>query len=182
MVSAKPESMRERVVRYRVDRSLTGDQAAARITAYLYGNIVVFATTVPLTTGDAVHGHAVQLLLGVAVSTYLAHVFSEIVGHQARAGEPMTRAGIWHEIGDSRPIVSSALVPGLLLAAAWAGWTAGDTAILLSEIYLLIRLALVGFLLERLRSQRPSIHTFVAGLVLAAVAAGIALIKVYLGH
>ena len=175
-------TLRDRVVRYRAPGGLAGERAAARISAYLYGNIIVFATLVPLTDEDTAHAHALTLLLGVAVSTYLAHVFSEIVGHNARAGEPMTRAEVRHELRDSQPIVSSALVPGLLLGAALLDWISGSAAVLVSEVYLLVRMALVGILVERLRSARPSFRTLLAGLALAAVAAAISALKVVLGH
>lgn len=172
----------DRVVGYHADRTLTGEQVAARISAYLYGNIIVFATLVPLGNGSAEHGHALKLVAGVAASTYLAHVFAEIVGHHARAGESMTREEIVHELRDSQPIVSSALVPALLFAGAWPGWYSEETALLISEIYLLVRLAAIGLLVQRLRDAKPSFRTLLSGLLLGAVAAGIALIKVVLGH
>ncbi|GIF21536.1 hypothetical protein BJ973_005019 [Actinoplanes tereljensis] len=175
-------SLRERVVHYRTERDMTGEQAAARISAYLYGNIITFAALLPLAKSDIEHGHSIQLLLGVAVTTFLAHVFAEIVGHHARAGQAMTRAEIWHELRDSRPIATSALIPALLLAAAAADWLSPDAALFCSEGYLLVRLALVGFLVERLRSDRVSPRTLLSGLALAAVAAGIAFLKVLLGH
>ncbi|MBL7255758.1 hypothetical protein [Paractinoplanes lichenicola] len=182
MINDRATSLRDRVVRYRADENISGERAAARISAYLYGNIIVFATLVPLREEDAVHGHSLTLVLGVALSTYLAHVFAEIVGHNARAGEPMSRAAIWHELRDSQPIASSAIVPCLLLAAAWAGWIDGGRATWISEIYLLVRMALVGLLIERLRSEKPSFRTLLAGIALAVVAAGISLLKALLGH
>jgi hypothetical protein len=43
-------------------------------------------------------------------------------------------------------------------------------------------MALVGLLVERLRSERPSFGTLLAGVALAAVAAAISLLKALLGH
>lgn len=46
-----------------------------------------------------------------------------------------------------------------------------------------MRLALTGFVIERIRGRRPSMRTFLAGVVLAAVGTGIAILKVVLaGH
>jgi hypothetical protein len=175
-------SLRDRAVHYRVEEGITGEQAAARLSAYIYGNIIIFAALVPLGEDDVKHGHGVQLILGVAVSTYLAHVFAEIIGHAARAGESMTRAEIVHELKDSRPVASSGVLPALLLGAASAHWMSASVALLISEIYLLVRLALVGFMIERFRAERASFRTLIGGLALAAVAAGISLLKVLLGH
>ncbi|MET7424310.1 hypothetical protein [Dactylosporangium sp. NPDC005555] len=182
MTESSEPSLRGRIVGYRASRDLSGHRAAARVSAYLYGNIILFATLIPVSDEQAAHGHGLKLVFGVAVSTYVAHVFAEIVGHSAQADEPMTRAAIRHEQRDSLPIVSSALLPCVLLGMAWAGWLSGGTAVLLSAIYLLVRMAMVGFLVERLRSTRPSFRTLLAGIALATVALAIALLKVLLGH
>ncbi|MBB5628061.1 hypothetical protein [Sphaerisporangium krabiense] len=175
-------TLRERVVHYRASKALPREQAAARISAYVYGNIIIFAAIVPMTRDDVAHGHALQLVSGVAFSTFLAHVFAELIGHNARSDDTPTRAVIRHELRDAGPIATTAFVPCLLMAAAWAGWLPGMTAIVASDVYLLLRLALVGLIVERLRSSRASARTLLAGPALAAVAAAIALLKVTVGH
>lgn len=175
-------SRRERIIRYRADRALTREQAAARISAYVYGNIILFAALVPMTEADAAHGHALQVLAGVAVSTLLAHVFAELIGHNVREEKPLTLGAIRHELRDAGPIATTATVPALLMAAAWAGWLPGVAAIAASDVYLLLRLAAIGLIVERLRSSRVSPRTLLAGIGLAAVAAAIALLKVTVSH
>lgn len=174
--------LRDRIVRYRADPNLSREQAAARISAYVYGNIIVFATTVPLAASDLSHGHGTLLILGVSASTYLAHVFADVIGHQVRAGKGLERADLWHEIRDSLPVLTSGLVPAVLLLLGGLHWIPGRAAILGSEAYLLLRMALIGLLVERLQTERPSVRTLAAGVVLAAAAAGVALVKVALGH
>ncbi|WP_306210218.1 hypothetical protein [Actinoplanes sp. RD1] len=178
----RDQSLRERVVRYRADPALPREQAAARISAYVYGNIIVFATTVPLLPADLHHAHAALLVLGVAASTYLAHVFADVVGHNVRSELPLTRADLWHELRDSWPVLTSGLVPAALLAAGAWHWVPGQAALVTSEAYLLLRMALIGLLMERLRSGRPSARTLLAGVLLAAAAAGVSLVKVAVGH
>ncbi len=173
---------RYRIIRYRADPALTRGQAAARISAYVYGNILVFAATVPLTTGDLHHGHAALLVLGTAVSTFVAHVFADVVGHNVRSEEPMSRADLLHELRDALPIVTSGLVPVLLFVAGGAGWIPERAAVLGAEGWLLFRMALIGLLIERLRSRRASLRTLIAGFALAGAAAGVSLLKVALGH
>ncbi|GAA1613365.1 hypothetical protein GCM10009828_046720 [Actinoplanes couchii] len=174
--------MRDRIIRYRADPALSREQAAARISAYVYGNILVFAATVPLTVDNLHHGHAALLVLGTAVSTCVAHVFADVVGHNVRSGEAMSRAHLWHELRDAFPIVTSGLIPVLLFVAGGQEWIPGRTAILLAEGYLLLRMALIGLLMERLRSKRASFRTMLSGFALAGAAAAISLLKVALGH
>jgi hypothetical protein len=175
-------SLRERVVRYRADPELSREDAAARISAYVYGNILVFATVVPLSDDDIHHWHGALLILGVAASTYLAHVYADLVGRKVKASVPMTRAQIVHELRDATPVLSSGMVPALLAAAGALHWLEPGTAVLCAEIYLFGRMALLGLLVERLNSDRFSGHTFFAGLMLASAAAAISLIKVTIAH
>ncbi|GLY07776.1 hypothetical protein [Actinoplanes sp. NBRC 101535] len=158
------------------------EQAATRISAYVYGNIITFATLVPLTGDDLTHGHAALLVLGVAASTYAAHVFADRVGHHVRGPEPVP-GGLAHGLRDALPILSSAIVPALLLLAGGAGWITARAAVTASEIYLLVRMSLVGLLVERLHpTERAPGWTLVSGVLLAAAAAVVSLIKVALGH
>lgn len=182
--------LRSRLVRYRADPNLSRAEAADRISAYVYGNILAFAAVVPLTTHAVETGRAVWTVLGVSVSTLLAHVFAEFLGagvmgtHDTAPGEPGTseRTQWLHELRNSTPIATSATVPCLLLAAGWLGWLPATAAIVASEVYLFIRIALVGLVVERLHAERGTARTLLAGLVAAAVAAGISVLKVVAGH
>ncbi|WP_033337601.1 hypothetical protein [Catenuloplanes japonicus] len=173
---------RDRIVRYRADPALARETAAARISAYVYGNILVFASVATMTAEDVAHFHGVLLVLGVTASTYLAHMFAELVGRNVRTDAPLTRAELWHELRDSVPIISSAIVPALLLAAAALESLSASAAIVASEVYLFVRIALFGLLVERLRATRASARTLLVGLLTAAAAAGISLLKVAVGH
>ncbi|WP_237657102.1 hypothetical protein [Agreia sp. COWG] len=44
------------------------------------------------------------------------------------------------------------------------------------------RLALIGPIVARIRGEKPSTRTFVAGIGLAAIAVAVAVVKVLLGH
>lgn len=169
-------------MRFRADPSLSREQAAARISAYVYGNIIVFATMVPLSAADLSHGHGALLVLGVSASTYLAHVFADVVGFRVRVGKDLSRAQLWHEIRDALPVLTSGLVPVILLLLGGWHWLPERAVILGSEVYLLLRMALIGLLVERLQAERSSGRTLAAGLMLAVAAACVAFVKAALGH
>lgn len=158
------------------------EAAAARISAYIYGNILIFAGMLTLREADVHRGRAAGIELGVALSTLLAHAFAEVVGRSVRSGTPATRSDVLHVVRDSAPIVTSALVPCLLLAAGALDWLSPPTVIITAEIYLFVRLALIGLVADRLRGHRRSPRTLLAGVVIALVAAGIAALKVATGH
>lgn len=175
-------AVRAAIVRYRVNPDLTREEAAARISAYVYGNILIFAAILALDATDVRHGRAIAVELGVAFSTFLAHALSEVIGRGIRTNTPTTRADVLHEIRDSAPIITSALVPCLLLTTAVLDWLPGSVVVTASEVYLFTRLAVVGLVIERLRSRRASPRTLLAGVLIALIAGGIALLKVSLKY
>lgn len=174
-------SVRDRVIGFRADPSLSEADAVDRIGAYVYGNILTFAALVPLTAHAVATGHAVWAVLGVSASTLLAHVFADLVGGGVRSS-PGGRPEVFHELRNAAPIVTSATVPCLILLAGWAGWIAAGAAVLISEIYLMIRMAVVGLVVERLHAARPTAWALVAGVVAAVLAAGIAVLKAVIAH
>jgi hypothetical protein len=180
--AAERAALRDRIVRYRAEEDLPREDRASRISAYVYGNIIVFATLVPLTEDEVNEGHALWVTLGVAFTTYLAHVFAELVGRQSRTDDHLVWDEFRHELRDSVPVLTSGLVPAALLAAAWLDLLPATATLVAAEIFLLLRLAAVGFAIERIRGEVPSFRTFGVGIVLAVVAGGIAVLKAFLGH
>ncbi|MFI6309918.1 hypothetical protein ACIBEK_07285 [Nocardia fusca] len=57
---------------------LDSDNAASRISAYIYGNILVLTALVPVVSAEKYVG--ILLVLGTALSTFIAHSFAETVG------------------------------------------------------------------------------------------------------
>jgi hypothetical protein len=156
---------------------LTREDAASRITAYVYGNIVALATIAPMTVDAAESGQGLLYLLATAFSTFLAHTFAESIGRRARSDHRLTADAIRAELRDSMPVLTSSLIPAALLACAWVTDMPGLMAEIIAIAYLVIRLALLGPVVSRLRGERPSLRTFVAGVALAVVGIGIALVK-----
>lgn len=179
----RAQTVRDRVIGYRANPDLPREQAAARISAYVYGNILIFATLVPFTADDVEHGHAIYPVLGVAVSTYLAHVFADLIGESVRHERPLTRPDVLHELRDAVPILTSAGVPVLLLLLGRLGVLAPTGALIAAEAFLFVRMAIFGLLLDRLHAtERASFRTVFVGVAVAVVAAAISLVKVLLAH
>ncbi|MWV48718.1 hypothetical protein GRS96_05420 [Rathayibacter sp. VKM Ac-2803] len=160
---------------------LSREDASSRITAYVYGNIVTLATIAPLTTVAAENGQGFWYVLATAFSTFLAHTFAESIGRRARTDERLSAAVLRAELRDSLPVLTSGILPAAVLGLAWLTAVPGSTAEIIALTYLVIRLALIGPIVARIRGERPSFRTFVAGIVLALVGIAVALVKVGLG-
>lgn len=161
-------------------RPLDRDNAASRISAYIYGNVLVLAALVPIVTTDERVG--ILVVFGTALSTFVAHVFAEAVGHTVRAGRTPTRSDRMRELRNSVPVFSSAVLPCAILATAWSGWTDPRNAQLLAELAVLARIGGTVFVIGRLEGQRPTRASAVAAVLLAVAAATVVIVKVLLTH
>lgn len=161
-------------------QSLAPTSAAARISAYIYGNILVLAALVPVTTSPQYVG--IAIVVGTAVSTFIAHAFAESVAQSVRTGEHLTRRERLEELRDSVPILSSAIVPSLILATAWVGWLEPRTAQILAELAVLVRIGSTVFVIRRLQNRTPTTVTIAAACGLALLATCVVVVKVVLTH
>ncbi|MEV0338407.1 hypothetical protein AB0H49_05210 [Nocardia sp. NPDC050713] len=161
-------------------RPLDRDNAASRISAYIYGNVLVLAALVPVTTGEKYVG--ILVVLGTALSTFVAHVFAEAVGHSVRHRSPSTRVETLRELRNSVPILSSAVLPCVVLAIGWIGWVEPRTAQVAAELAVLVRIGGIVFVIGRLKGERPTRASVLAAVLLTVVAATVVIVKILLTH
>lgn len=164
------------------ERTLDREDAASRISAYVYGNILITAALVTLVPADLAHAHALLVVAGTGISTFVAHVLAESVGARVRNDAEIGWSALVHEARHAVPIVSSTTTPVMLLALALPGWLPGSWALGLAIAVTLLRLANLGWLVSHLRGRPASWRTFTAGVSLAVVAGAAALLKAALTH
>lgn len=158
------------------------ENAASRISAYIYGNVLILAALIPLTREDDEHWVGVAIVVGTALSTFLAHALAEAVGRSARAGRPLTLLERRAELRDSVPILSSAALPTAFLTIGWLGWLDPVVGQVIAEITVILRIGSTAVIIERLRGERPGRATYLGAIGLAVVATVAALIKLRLTH
>ncbi len=149
-------------------------EASRRLSAYVYGNILVLAALVPF-QDEVDTGHAMVVVIGTALSTFVAHAFSEYLG-----GDGSVHPRVL--LRESIPILTTGLVPTLLLLVSWYGWLDGWVAVLLAELVILGRIASTGMVAARLRDERSPLRILLSGAIVAGVGLLIVLLKVTLTH
>jgi hypothetical protein len=152
------------------------------VSAYVYGNVLVMAALIALHPEELRGPTGVLYVLGVGASTYVAHTVGEAVGLRVRAGRSLDRTALRHELRDALPIATSAGAPAAVLLLAWTGLLDADVVLLLALGLVDLRLALTGSVVARTSGERSSTRVFLAGFVLAVVAAAAALLKWQLTH
>ena len=154
----------------------------------MYGNILVLTAIVAATPSSIEHGGAFALVLTTASTTFVAHVFAEVV---ARSNIPESVHGstsaekkqtVLEEIRDAVPIASSGTLPAIVLALAWLWILPTFWAQLIAGGVVVFRIATLQIVARRLRGQPLTFKVFVAGLVTAALAAAIVVLKVFTSH
>lgn len=156
-----------------------------RLSSYVYGNITVLAAAIAVDPAAIEHGSAVWAVLATAVLTYAAHVLSHLVAHgigEHDASDDARRESVATIARNANPIATSGLIPAVLYALAWAGWLPGPWAQTAALVILVVRIGLVGVFVQRFSGRRPTFLGLWGGIVLAAVAFVIGLVKVLLTH
>lgn len=154
--------------------------AASRISAYIYGNVLILAALIPITPSAEDVG--ILVVLGIALSTFIAHSFAEGVGRSVRQSHALSPQERWADLRDSLPILSSAVLPCGILAAAAIGWLEPRTAQLLAESAILVRIGGIVFVIGRLHGERPHRSTLIGSLLLVCAATAVVAVKVILTH
>lgn len=170
-----------RVLRRRRERlgPLPLERVRERVSAYVYGAILVLVAIVGAGPRQLENGTAAALVAGTTFSTYLAHVLADRVAASSTGG---TSGSLRHELRDAVPIVSAGSVPTLLLVLAatdvlapvWAQGLAGGVVVL--------RLVLLGVVSQWLADRAPSWRVVVAGIGLGVVTALVVAVKLVLAH
>lgn len=156
--------------------------AANRTEAYVYGNVLVLAALVPLSTVDLSSGAAVLIVLGTAISTFLAHLFASTVGASMRVGQRSGWAELRHHVRDAVPVLTSGFVPAALLVLVWLDAASQNVVLVIAELLLILRIGGTGIVAGRLRGERSSLRLLLTGIGLSVVGAVVVAIKVLLTH
>jgi hypothetical protein len=100
----------------RTGAPISPEDAATRISASVYGNMVVLATLASLSQDATTSGRAALVVSGVTASTFLAHAVADGIGRRLRTPHRLTAGQLISELRDSVPVLSAAILPALLLA------------------------------------------------------------------
>jgi hypothetical protein len=155
-------------------------RAESRVSAYVYGNVLVLAAVVGASPAAVASGTAVVLVVGTVLSTYVAHVLAHAIGSLFGGEDGRTAVAV--ELRDAVPIISSGITPALLLGAAALGWLPALWGQALSAVVLLGRIASTGVVYRRLRADVPLRRAWTVGALAAGVAAVAVVLKLALTH
>lgn len=158
--------------------TLPRERAASRVESYVYGNILVLAVVAASDATTVRSGQAALLVVGTAVSTFIAHVLAAVVAHPGDEDG----AGLPDSVRDSVPIATSGLLPALVLLAGWQGWLSATVAVVVALASVVVRFVLLGSVVSYLDGEQSTWKNLLIGVGLAVAGVVVAGIKLVLTH
>jgi hypothetical protein len=157
------------------------ERLAERLSAACYGTVLVLAALPLIHPDDVSSGLGWELVTGVGVATWIAHLYAELVADRLHQSTPLVREEVVEAMADGSPILLAMIAPALALGLGRlevldervALWVAVGAAIL----QLVGVGAFVGSTVSRTGRRRWSYAAFTAALGIAVVT-----LKLALGH
>ena len=178
---SRRDRFRDRI-RRRVGPDVTLDRARSRISAYVYGNILVLTAVAGVGSASILDWSALFVVAGTTITTFLAHILANSIGQQlGRSGEE-AQLHIRDEVRDSLPIASSGSVPALMMLLGAVGIVPPLWAQLIAALIIVGRLAFLGMLVEKMTARKSTFGTFWSGVVLAGLSVIIVGAKILITH
>jgi hypothetical protein len=157
------------------------ERLVERLSAACYGTVLVLAALPLINPDDVASGLGWELVTGVGVATWIAHLYAELVADRLHQSGPLERAEIVTAMTDGSPILLAMVGPAVALGLGRldvleervALWVAVGVAIL----QLVAVGAYVGSTASRSGRRRWSYAAFTAAIGIAVVT-----LKLALGH
>lgn len=123
--------------------ALDAHDVAHRISAYTYGNFLVLAALLTLYDAKSIfNGTAILYITGTGLTTYIAHVISEMQEYRVLHGGTPPREFVKHALRNASPILGTTVYPVVLLVVA-ALLPPGSTYDVIFDLTIILCLATV---------------------------------------
>ena len=85
---------------------LAPDRLSDRVSAAAYGSVLVLAALSVIGVAAVTLGYGVELVTGVGLATWAAHLFAELLGGHVQHREPLRRGEVSRAMVDGSPILA----------------------------------------------------------------------------
>jgi hypothetical protein len=162
-------------------RDLPRHRLAERATAASYGTVLVLASLAVIEPAHVGSGLGWELVTGVGASTWVAHLYAEVVGDHLRHTVAPRRREVTRAMRDGLPILLATVVPAVILGLGRLD-VLGDRLALWGAVAVAVaQLAGVGGFVGLVASGHSDRPWRYAGIT-AAFGVTVVVVKVLLGH
>jgi hypothetical protein len=156
------------------------DRLAERVSAASYGTVLIIASLLVVEADDVESGWGWEIVAGVGVATWLAHLYAEVLGNHVRNVEAARFHEVRKAMTDGLPILFAAVLPALALGLGRLGVLEPRQGLWVAVTLAIVQLVAIGAFVGVVSDQTGSSWRY------AAIAAGfgltVVLLLVRLGH
>jgi len=155
------------------------ERLAERVSAASYGTVLVLASLALIDADEVASGWGWELVGGVGLATYVAHLYAEVVGDRLRRTAAQGRTEIKRAMADGLPILLAAVPPALVLGLGRIDVLEDRVALWIAVAVALVQLVALGGLVGVLVSDdHPHAWRFAAatgafGLIVVGLKTGL---------
>jgi len=162
-------------------RRMPRERAADLVTAAAYGTVLILGALAFVAPEDVADGHGLDLIAGVGVATWVAHVFADIVGEHVRHSERLTGGELRWSLLSGLPILAATVLPGLAIGLGKLEAVSDQAAIWAATVVSILQMVAVGATVGVLRGgRRRTVWQFVLATAMFGLA--VTAVKIQFGH
>jgi hypothetical protein len=130
---------------------------------------------------DVALGHGAELIAGVGVATWLAHLFAELLGDHVLHDDPLQRHHVARAAIDGSPILVATIAPATVLVLGRVDVMADDTARRVAIVVAIVQLLVIGAFVARVAPTRAR-EKWMFALATAGIGIVVGALTLFLGH
>ncbi|HEU4319673.1 MAG TPA: hypothetical protein VFS66_06290 [Acidimicrobiia bacterium] len=154
---------------------------AQRVSAASYGTVLIIAALLVIKAEDVSSGWGWELVTGVGVATWVAHLFAEVLGNHVSSAAAHEGHEVREAAVDGLPILLAAVLPAVALGMGSLGVLDPRQSLWIAVIAALVQLVGLGaFVGAVLPAEESSTWRYAA--ITGAVGVGVVILLVALGH
>jgi hypothetical protein len=143
--------------------------------------VLVLAGLSVIGGSDVALGHGTEIVAGIGVATWLAHLFAELLGGLVLHSEPLGGDRVGRAMVDGSPILVATVLPATVLVLGRLDVLADATARISAIVIGVLQLFVIGVIVARSSPTRPT-GIWAYALVIALVGVLVVALTVRLGH
>jgi hypothetical protein len=160
---------------------MSRERLAERVSAASYGTILVLSALPLIGPAEVLSGWGWELVSGVGLATWVAHLYAEVVGDHVRTGAVPDRSELTGAMVDGLPILLAAVPPAVILALGRVGALDPRKAVWAAVVVAIVQLVGLGVYVGRSSMRRRGVGWWYP-VATAALGVGVVLLKLRLGH
>jgi len=150
------------------------------VSAASYGTVLIIAALLLVEAEDVASGFGWELIVGVGVATWLAHLYAEVLGNHVRSTDALQPHRLRRAMVDGLPILLASILPAVALLLGRLEVVAPRQALWIAVILALLQLVTVGALVGVV-SEQPT-NNWRYAVVASVFGVTVVLALVALGH